>query len=108
MCFFFFFLAAVFLHQPTRPSDRPTDLPTYRSVSAKVVVQKEGQKATAATVTKAHATLVDYDILYQDGTMEKAVPAHLLRDRRVRRGGGGGGPEAETDLLPPPPDPCES
>lgn len=54
------------------------------SVSAKVVVQKEGEKAKAATVTKAHATLVDYDILYQDGTMEKATPAHMLRDLRVR------------------------
>lgn len=55
----------------------------FGSVSAKVVVQTEGKKAKTATVTKAHATLVDYDILYQDGTMETATPAHLLRDSRV-------------------------
>lgn len=54
------------------------------SVSAKVVVQKEGQKARAATVMKAHDTLMDYDILYPDGVMEKGTPAHMLRDLRVR------------------------
>lgn len=47
------------------------------------MVQKEGKKAASATVTKAHSTLVDYDILYQDGTMEEGTPAHVLRDLRV-------------------------
>lgn len=59
------------------------DSSLMHSVSAKVVVQKEGEKAKAATVTKAHATLVDYDILYPDGTVEEATPAHMLRDLRV-------------------------
>lgn len=53
-----------------------------RSVSARVVVQKNG-KGVPATVTKAQATLVDYDILYPDGNMERWTPAHLLRDLRV-------------------------
>ncbi|CAM9742313.1 unnamed protein product, partial [Ectocarpus sp. 4 AP-2014] len=68
---------------PPEDPDATPHLSGMLSVSAKVVVQKEGQKAKAATVTKAHATLVDYDILHQDGTMEKAVPAHLLRDLRL-------------------------
>lgn len=53
-------------------------------MSAKVIVRKEGANDVLATVTKAHATLVDYDILYTDGRVEKGMPAHLLRDMRVR------------------------
>lgn len=53
------------------------------SVSARVIVDKNGKKPRYATVTKAHPTLVDYDILYLDGTMEEAVPAHELKDQRV-------------------------
>ena len=48
------------------------------------MVQRRGKKARAATVTKAHASLEDYDILYKDGTLEKNVPVRLLRDKRVR------------------------
>lgn len=53
------------------------------SVNAKVMVQKDGQKAAAATVTRAHTTLVDYDILYPDGTVVEGMAAHMLRDLRV-------------------------
>eukprot|EP00752_Nemacystus_decipiens_P004466 g4078.t1 len=68
---------------PPEDPDATPHLSGMLSVSAKVVVQKEGEKAKAATVTKAHATLVDYDILYPDGTLEKATPAHMLRDLRL-------------------------
>ncbi|CAM9490420.1 unnamed protein product [Pylaiella littoralis] len=68
---------------PPEDPDATPHLSGMLSVSAKVIVRKEGQKAKAGTVTKAHDTLVDYDILYQDGTMEKATPAHLLRDLRL-------------------------
>lgn len=53
------------------------------SVSANVLVKRVGKKARDATVTKAHDTLENYDILYKDGTLEKAVPVSLLRDKRV-------------------------
>ena len=67
-----------------------------------MLVQKNG-KGVLATVTKAQATLVDYDVLFPDGNMERWTPAHLLRDLRVSlfpretgwnecmSGGGGGG-----------------
>lgn len=48
-----------------------------------MLVKRQGKKARDATVTKAHATLVEYDILYKNGTLEKAVPVNLLRDKRV-------------------------
>lgn len=50
-----------------------------------MLVRKGGQKAKDATVTRAHASLEDYDILYKDGKLEKAVPVRLLRDKRVTR-----------------------
>lgn len=55
----------------------------FVSVSAKVIVRKEGQKDALATVSKAHTTLVDYDIMYPTGNTEQATPAHQLRDMRV-------------------------
>lgn len=58
------------------------------SISANVIVRKDGQQNVRATVTKAHPTLVDYDILYPSGDMEEGVPAHLLRDLRVGPGDG--------------------
>lgn len=54
------------------------------SVSAKVIVRKKDRPDTSATVTKAHGTLLDYDILYPTGEMEEKVPADQLRDMRVR------------------------
>eukprot|EP00904_Undaria_pinnatifida_P000353 jgi/Undpi1/10318/HiC_scaffold_28.g12769.m1 len=66
---------------PEDPNATP-HLSGMLSVSARVVVQKNG-KGVPATVTKAQATLVDYDILYPDGNMERWTPAHLLRDLRV-------------------------
>ncbi|CAM9754308.1 unnamed protein product, partial [Scytosiphon promiscuus] len=68
---------------PPEDPDATPHLSGMLSVNAKVVVQKEGQKAKAATVMKAHDTLMDYDILYHDGVMEKGTPAHMLRDMRL-------------------------
>lgn len=48
-----------------------------------MLVRRGGKKARDATVTKAHVSLEDYDILYKDGTLEKDVPVGLLRDKRV-------------------------
>ena len=49
-----------------------------------MLVKRRGKKARDATVTKAHGSLEDYDILYKDGTLEKSVPVRLLRDKRVK------------------------
>lgn len=48
-----------------------------------MLVRKGGKKAKDATVTRAHASLKHYDILYKNGILEKEVPVRLLRDKRL-------------------------
>eukprot|EP00752_Nemacystus_decipiens_P004500 g4109.t1 len=67
---------------PEDPNATP-HLSGMLSVSANVLVGRRGKRARHATVTKAHISLEDYDILYKDGTLEKDVPVRLLRDKRL-------------------------